>query len=137
MCEDIYNTVGRKATASRIKVNPLHDIGFFLLKIHFHFCYINILVKIYIKYAKATFLHNNVSMAVHKSPSLIKCKLTVSSILKTCFCFTELDLLQAISVPFEDPKHVYFAEGLHGLHAFGLRAGGQPHHQLPLRQWLI
>lgn len=35
----------------------------------------------------------------------------------------ELDLLQAISVPFEDPKHVYFAEGLHGLHAFGLRAG--------------
>ena len=35
----------------------------------------------------------------------------------------ELDLLQAISVPFDDPKHVYFAEGLHGLHAFGLRAG--------------
>ena len=37
--------------------------------------------------------------------------------------FSELDLLQAISVPFDDPKHVYFAEGLHGLHAFGLRAG--------------
>ena len=42
---------------------------------------------------------------------------------KTLIFFSELDLLQAISVPFDDPKHVYFAEGLHGLHAFGLRAG--------------
>ncbi len=52
--------------------------------------------------------------------------------MKTCLCLSELDLLQAISVPFEDPKHVYFAEGLHGLHAFGLRAGELPHHQLYL-----
>ena len=35
----------------------------------------------------------------------------------------EIDLLQAISIPFDDPKHVYFAEGLHGFPAFGLRAG--------------
>ena len=36
---------------------------------------------------------------------------------------SEIDLLQAISIPFDDPKHVYFAEGLHGFPAFGLRAG--------------
>ena len=45
---------------------------------------------------------------------------------KECFSFSnvsEIDLLQAISIPFDDPKHVYFAEGLHGFPAFGLRAG--------------
>ena len=36
---------------------------------------------------------------------------------------SEVDLLQAISIPFDDPKHVYFAEGVHGFPAFGLRAG--------------
>jgi len=39
------------------------------------------------------------------------------------FPASEIDLLQAISIPFDDPKHVYFAEGLHGFPAFGLRAG--------------
>ena len=32
-------------------------------------------------------------------------------------------MLQAVSIPFDDPKHVYFAEGLHGFPAIGLRAG--------------
>ena len=48
--------------------------------------------------------------------------------------FPEIDLLQAISIPFDDPKHVYFAEGQHGFPAFGLRAGSdlRPPHSLLL-----
>ncbi len=34
-----------------------------------------------------------------------------------------IDLLQAITLPFEDPKHIYFAEDAQGLPAFGVRAG--------------
>ena len=59
--------------------------------------------------------------------------------LSMCLLFPEIDLLQAISIPFDDPKHVYFAEGLHGFPAFGLRAGSDlrtPHSLLlPQERW--
>ena len=35
----------------------------------------------------------------------------------------ELDILQAITIPFDDPKHLYYAEGSEGFPAFGVRAG--------------
>ena len=38
--------------------------------------------------------------------------------------FEEIDLLQAISFPFDDPKHIYYADGSEeGIPAFGIRAG--------------
>lgn len=62
-------------------------------------------------------------IAGSNSRILFCCCLFILLLVKPTVPASEIDLLQAISIPFDDPKHVYFAEGLHGFPAFGLRAG--------------